>query len=223
MSTMSLILFDYDGVLADTLDDLVSIGQEVCNELGVMHTVTPHDLNILEVMSFSTYGRQLEVPESLVNEFVCRSLDKFAQKESPPEIFNGLADVIRELSASHVLGIVTTNSALNVNLFLAKHGLGNCFQVIYGVDTPGTKMEKISIAQIQFAAKNEAVFMIGDSLSDIRAAWEAGVISIAVGWGHQTLERLQNAKPHAVVHTPLEIKEVIAGLTGLTAIKDFPV
>ena len=207
---MSLILFDYDGVLADTLDDLISIGQAVCNELGVKHTVTSHDLNILEVMSFSNYGHQLGVPESLVDEFVRRCLDRFAQKESTPEIFVGLADVIRELSASHILSIVTTNSALNVNLFLAKHGLEDCFRVIYGVDTPGTKAEKISLAKKQFAAKNETVFMIGDSLSDIHAAREAGVHSVAVAWGHQTLERLQSENPDAIVHTPLEIKEVVA-------------
>ena len=212
MAIMSLILFDYDGVLADTLDDLISIGQAVCNELGVKHTVTQHDLNVLEVMSFSTYGKQLGVPDSLVDEFVRRCLDRFAQKESPPEIFDGLADVIRELSASHVLGIVTTNSTLNVNLFLVKHGLEDCFRVIHGVDTPGTKAEKISLAKKQFAAKNKPVFMIGDSLSDIRAAREASVISIAVAWGHQTLERLQSENPDVVVHTPLELKTVIARL-----------
>jgi len=209
---MSLILFDYDGVLADTLDDLISIGQAVCNELGVKRTVTSYDLNVLEVMSFSTYGKQLGVPASLVDEFVRRSLERFAQKESPPEIFEGLADVVRELSASHVLGIVTTNSVLNVNLFLARHGLTDCFRAIYGVDTPGTKAEKISRAKKQFAAKDEPVFMIGDSLSDIRAAREADVISIAIAWGHQTLERLQSENPDAVVHASKELKEVIGRL-----------
>lgn len=210
---MSLILFDYDGVLADTLDDLISIGQAVCNELGVHHTATPQDLNVLEVMSFATYGRQLEVPEPLIDEFVRRSLERFARKDSPPEIFDGLAEIIRELAASHVLGIVTTNSALNVNLFLAKHGLRECFQVIYGVETPGTKAEKISKAQKQFAAQHEPVLMIGDSLSDMRAAREAGVTSVAVSWGHQSLERLQSANPDAVVHIPLELKETVARLS----------
>ncbi|MGE5377761.1 MAG: HAD hydrolase-like protein [Bacteroidota bacterium] len=54
---MALILFDYDGVLADTLDDLVQSGQKACSQLGVKHGVTKDDLNNLEVMSFSSYGR----------------------------------------------------------------------------------------------------------------------------------------------------------------------
>ena len=63
---MSLILFDFDGVLADTLGDLLQFGQEACDELGVNHTATQDDLSSLEVMSFATYGQQLEVPDHLL-------------------------------------------------------------------------------------------------------------------------------------------------------------
>lgn len=177
---MALILFDFDGVLADTLDDLLQFGQAVCNELGVQHNATAQNLNALEAMSFATYGRQLEVPEPLVDEFVRRCLEKFASKDSPPAIFDGLADVVKKLSTRHGLGIVTTNSVQNVRLFLARHELEDCFRVIHGVDLPGTKAEKISRSQNQFGSENEAVFMVGDSLSDIRAAQEAGAFSIAV-------------------------------------------
>ena len=37
---MALILFDYDGVLADTLGDMILFAQQVCDELGVDHIVT---------------------------------------------------------------------------------------------------------------------------------------------------------------------------------------
>ncbi|MBL8098373.1 MAG: hypothetical protein JNK81_04285, partial [Anaerolineales bacterium] len=67
---MALILFDYDGVLADTLDDLIQFGQIACDRLNVKHMVTKDDLNNLEVMSFSTFGRACQVPEYLNDEFV---------------------------------------------------------------------------------------------------------------------------------------------------------
>ncbi len=206
---MSLILFDFDGVLADTLNDLLQFGQEACDELGVKHTATAHDLSSLEVMSFATYGRQLEVPEALVNEFVRRCLEKIAAKKFPPAIFAGLAEVVRALSASHVLGIVTTNSMQNVKMFLSAHGLEECFQVIHGIDSPGSKAEKISKARMQFSQQVE-VFMIGDAMSDIQAAQAASAQSIAVGWGHQSLERLVTAKPDYVVHAPTELLKVFA-------------
>ncbi|MBI5944584.1 MAG: HAD family hydrolase [Chloroflexi bacterium] len=205
---MSLILFDFDGVLADTLNDLLQFGQEVCDELGVKHTATAYDLSSLEVMSFATYGRQLEVPEALIDEFVRRSLEKVAAKKSPPAIFAGLADVVRKLSAKHVLGIVTTNSARNVNLFLAEHGLEDCFRVIHGIDSPGSKTEKILKAREQFSNQGEDTFMIGDSMSDIRSAKEASVQSIAVSWGHQSLERLVTLNPDYVVRSPMELLKI---------------
>lgn len=206
---MSLILFDFDGVLADTQGDLLQFGQEACDELGVKHTATIDDLNSLEIMSFATYGQQLEVPDHLVDEFVRRCLVKFGEKKSPPDIFKGLDEVVRELSARNTIGVITGNSSENVKAFLVRHGLSKQVRAIYGVDSPGSKAEKISLAQNQFAVKGEAVFMIGDSSSDIRAAKEANVKSIAVSWGHQSAETLIRAKPDYLVHSPKELHELI--------------
>lgn len=204
---MALIIFDYDGVLADTLDDLVHFGQQACDQLGVKHTVTQADLSNLEVMSFATYGRTCEVPEHLVDEFVKISLNLFAEKKSPPAIFDGMREVIQHISSQHKLAIVTTNSSQNVNLFLTQHGLSNLFHAVYGVDTPGSKAHKISLARERFG--EESVYMIGDALSDVRAAMEAGVASIAVTWGHQSLETLLRGEPDYVVNSPNSLIEVI--------------
>lgn len=206
---MALIIFDYDGVLADTLNDLIRFGQEACNRLGVNHVVTKNDLSNLEVMSFATYGRACEVPEHLIDEFVKISLNLFAEKESPPAIFEGLSEIIKRLFADHKLAVVTTNSSQNVHAFLNKHGLDSFFHAVYGVDTPGSKAHKISIARERFVNNGEAVFMIGDALSDVRAAKEAGVTSIAVTWGHQSLETLLRGAPDHVVNSPKSLIEVI--------------
>ena len=202
---MALILFDFDGVLAHTLNDLLQFGQEVCNDLGVQHYVVAEDLSTLEVMSFATFGRACEVPETLIDEVVRRCVGKVASKKSPPEIFAGLAQVVRDLSAKHVIGIVTTNTSQNVKAFLAQHKLENNIRAIYGLDQPGTKAEKISMARDQFSAAGEAVYMIGDAVSDIQSAKQASVKSIAVSWGHQSLDRLSNAGPDHVVHSAWEL------------------
>ncbi len=208
---MALIIFDYDGVLADTLDDLLQFGQEACNKLGVKHLVTKDDLNNLEVMSFASYGQACEVPEPLVDEFVQSCLKRFAEKKSPPAIFNGLSTIVRNFSFNNTLAIITTNSSQNVNAFLIEHGLDECIHAVYGVDIPGSKAQKISIARNQFSVdtKRKSVFMVGDSLSDISAAKEASVTSIAVTWGHQNLEQLLRGDPDYVVRSPHDLIEVI--------------
>jgi len=206
---MALVIFDYDGVLADTLDDLIHFGQAACNQLGVNHIVTKDDLSNLEVMSFATYGRACEVPEALIDEFVRISLDLFAKKASPPTIFNGVSEVIQHFSTNHKIAIVTTNSSQNVHAFLSQHGLDSLIHAVYGVDTPGSKAHKIALARERFVENGEAVFMIGDALSDVRAAKEAGVTSIAVTWGHQSVETLMRGEPDYVVNNPHELLQII--------------
>ncbi len=208
---MALIIFDYDGVLADTLDDLLKFGQAACNQLGVNHLVTKSDLEHLEVMSFASFGQAFGVPEPLVDEFVSICLGLFAEKQSPPAIFTGRSHVVRCLSIHHRLAIVTTNSSQNVDAFLVQHGLDGLFRAVYGVDTPGSKAQKISMARDRLLAnrEQEPVFMVGDSVSDILAAKEASATSVAVTWGHQSLEHLRRANPDYVVHSPHDLIEVI--------------
>ncbi len=208
---MALIILDYDGVLADTLSDLLRFGQEACNKLGVQHTVTKDDLNDLEIMSFASYGQACGVPEYLVDEFVKICLNLFAEKKSPPAAFTDLTHVIRHLSVNHTIAIITTNSSQNVNAFLVKHGLDHLVHAVYGVDSPGSKAQKISMARKRFLenGKQASVFMIGDSLSDVLAAKEASVTSIAVTWGHQSLEHLLRGNPDYVVSSPHNLIEII--------------
>ena len=209
--SMALIIFDYDGVLADSLEDLLQFGHEACNRLGIKHIVTKGDLNNLEVMSFASFGQACEVPEQLVDEFIKICLGSFAEKKSPPAIFPGLGDVVRHLSVNHRIAIVTTNSSQNVNAFLLKHSLYHLIHAVYGVDSPGSKAQKISIARARLleGARKESVFMVGDSLSDIYAAKEASVTSVAITWGHQSLEYLLRGNPDYVVTYPQDLIEVI--------------
>ncbi len=51
--------------------------------------------------------------------------------------------------------------------------------------------------------------MIGDSLSDILAAKEASVTSVAVTWGHQGLDILLRGNPNYVVSSPQDLSELI--------------
>ncbi len=146
-----------------------------------------------------------------LNEFVKICLNFFAEKETPPAIFTGLSRVIRHLSINHTLAIVTTNSSQNVKTFLVKHGLESLIHAVYGVDSPGSKAQKISMARNRLLenGKQESVFMVGDSLSDVLAAKEASVTSIAVTWGHQSLQNLLRGNPDHVVSSPQNLIEII--------------
>jgi phosphoglycolate phosphatase-like HAD superfamily hydrolase len=76
---------------------------------------------------------------------------------------------------------------------------------VFAVDQPGSKVEKILKAKSQLTAEADAVYYVGDAVSDIHAARQAVIKSVAVGWGHQSLAKLLKSQPDHIVHTPQEI------------------
>ena len=205
---MALILFDFDGVLADTLDNMLHFAEAVCVELGFNRIPTPADLDALETMSFVEYGKQLGIPPHLAGEFAARCLQRFIEKPRPPKIFAGMAQVIEQLSVRHALAIVTGNTTRAVENFLSENDIRQFVSAVFAVDQPGSKVEKILKAKSQLATDNNAVYYVGDAVSDIHAARQAEVKSVAVGWGHQSLGKLVNAQPDHIVHTSREIMEL---------------
>jgi phosphoglycolate phosphatase len=160
-------------------------------------------------MSFVEYGRQLGVPSYLVDKFVEGCFKRFGQRSRPPKIFEGMKQVVEQLSRNNTIAIVTGNTTQTIQNFLDAHGLHDCVRAIFAVDQLGSKPEKMLSAQRQLAKQNDATYLVGDAVSDIRAARDASVKSIAVSWGHQSLNKLMDARPDYLVHSPRELLELL--------------
>ena len=206
---MAIILFDFDGVLADTLDDLLNFAREVCAQLGLPRNPTPADLEVLDTMSFVDYGQQLKLPPQYIDAFVSQCLQRFNQRSRPPEIFEGMRQVITEAARHNTIAIVTGNTTPTVNEFLKENNLREHIKLIIGVEQKGTRPEKIERALRELGQGEKAAYMVGDAVSDIRAARETSTKSIAVGWGHQSPARLMTAAPDYLVDSPQELLELL--------------
>jgi phosphoglycolate phosphatase-like HAD superfamily hydrolase len=100
-----------------------------------------------------------------------------------------------------------------IRRFLEKHQVAHCFWQIAGIDQPGNKREKIQAIR-QTVSLSLPTVMIGDAVSDIQAAREAGAVSIAVSWGHQDRNKLLEAQPDFIADHPRDILTFIR--TNLT-------
>jgi phosphoglycolate phosphatase len=207
-----VIIFDFDGVLADTLDDMLHYARQVCEQLGVACQPTRKDLDALDHMSFDEFGRQLGVPERKISEFTRRNLQLFSSPQRPPRIFDGLRQVVAQLAQTHKLGIVTGNISEAVWNFLRVYGLAQHVQIVLDADAEGTRAEKIARAAASLGQAGSRVYVIGDAVSDVRAARQAGALSVAVTWGHQSRAKLEGAAPDYVVGSPEELLQLFAGL-----------
>lgn len=201
----NIVVFDFDGVLADTLDEMLHIAGMVCEKMGYPCNPSPRDLNALDRMEFIELGRQLGVPEDRAQEFVERTFRLFCSRPVPPQIFPGMREVVVELAKGSKIGILTGNTFQVVDRFLETNDLSAAIAVVMSADSPGNRSMKLKRIVSQLRQTEGKAFLVGDAVSDVYVAREEAVTSIAVTWGHQSEAKLRSAGPDHLVHTPQEL------------------
>ncbi|MGZ6346727.1 MAG: HAD family hydrolase [Anaerolineales bacterium] len=214
MNNKFLIAFDYDGVLADSLDHNLLVAEQACRHLGLSLFPTQKDIEQLENMSFKDIGRQIKVPENQIKDFTDFIFDRLEREPNTLSIFEGIAELLLQLSKQHTLVVVTTNTQKVVERFLNKHGLEKCFARIMGDEWQGSKHEKIIQAAQQFNFEKHSVYLAGDTISDIREARLAGINSIAVSWGYQSRSKLLEESPNFFADTPQDILDIFEAISS---------
>ncbi len=209
-----MIVFDFDGVLADTLEDMLQITRTVCTELGCPCEPSAADLDALENMSFAELGKQLGVPADKVSEFVERTFRLFIARPAPPRIFPGMREVVIKLAPISRIGILTGNNSAVVNRFIEFHNLSSYIDRVFAEDAPGTRPEKLGRLVSILGKPESKAYLVSDAVSDIRAARQASVTSIAVTWGHQSEPKLLRENPGHLVRSPQELLQVLLEHAG---------
>jgi phosphoglycolate phosphatase len=205
-----LAIFDYDGVVVDSLDTNLQIAARACQKVGCPVHPTQADIEQLENIAFDDFGRQLGVPENKIPEFTGIVFDLLAQNTISPPIFPGIKTVIHKLKRKSHLAVITTNVKTAVDRVLEGGGLRNEIDLVLGAEQNGSKSEKICQAMAVFNVSSSFTYMIGDGVSDIREAHKAGVNSIAVNWGYHPAEKLLQASPGFMVYTPEDIMAIVS-------------
>lgn len=203
------VILDFDGVLALSLPDMLAFGAAACAELGHDRQPTRADLDALERMEFDDYGRQLGLPDTLLPAFTARCLELFGARPEPPAIVRGMAEAVKALAAAGRVGIVTGNGAATVRAFLSRHGLEQAVGALRTIEQAGSRAEKIGALAAELRDGPGPLYMVGDAVSDVRSGRQAGAITVAVAWGHQSLARLQAAGADHSVATPAHLVALV--------------
>lgn len=204
-----IFIFDFDGVLAHSLPHMLEFARQACRELGYPMQPSPADLDALERMEFSEFGRQLGLPADKIDAFVQRCIGLFNALEDPLPIFAGMREALLSLSELAEIAIITGNSQKTVQRFLRAHHLDGAVDLILSTENPGGRAEKIFSVIEALQGSPDNTYMIGDAVSDIRAARQAGVRSVAVCWGHQSREKLVAEKPDHLAEAPEDLLMLI--------------
>lgn len=188
------IVFDLDGTLVETAPDLMG----TLNTLLVREGLPPLPLararnligqgaRALLARGFAEAGEPLDPArlEALFSDFLPHYLGRIAHESRP---FDGVPEALDKLAGDGARLAVCTNkpTALSVALLRAL-GLEHRFAAIVGPDAaPAAKPDaRHLITAIQLAGGEvPRAVMVGDSVSDARAARNAGVPLVLVSFGY---------------------------------------
>ncbi|MBW4685917.1 MAG: HAD-IA family hydrolase [Komarekiella atlantica HA4396-MV6] len=207
--TQKVIIFDFDGTIADTVDALVSIANRLAVDFGYKQ-ITPEQLGFLknltsrEIIKYSGVSL-LKIP-FLVKKVKAELKNKIPELKPIPGIQEALIELQTE---GYKLGIITSNSQDNVIQFLTINNLAHLFDFIYSGITIFGKTTIINNVLRQKQLKSQEVIYVGDETRDIEASKKANIQVIAVTWGFNSLEVLARQNPDFLIRQPSELLEVI--------------
>jgi len=205
-----LLCFDYDGVIVDSFDSLLSVCVEAQAALGHGRAPTPADFRTIENLTFEELGRVIGLPDNKLASY-CDSIFELQQKEWKTLPFPGIVDVLSELATQHTLAVVTSSQGKVVAAALNEFGLGTAITAVTGGESGASKAARIARLRAVHAAAGEATLMIGDTVGDIRAGREAGVLTAAVTWGFQPRDLLLKEAPDCLLDHPKELLSIARG------------
>ena len=203
-----VIIFDFDGTLADTIDILLSITNRLSAEFGFKSATKEElaqlsNLNSWQILQYSGISI-FKFP------LLIRRLKAELHSEVPNiQLFPGIKEVLLELKKrGFQLGIITSNSRENVLGALEKNGLQDTFTFIYSGSTFGKHKVINKWLRIE-NIHTEKVVYVGDEIRDIDAAKKTGIKVIAVGWGFNSPQALAAQNPNFLIKRPQELIEII--------------
>lgn len=220
MKKPEMVLIDVDGTLVDSVPDLAYCVDEMLKALDM--PVRGEE----RVRHWVGNGVERLVRRGLVNDLNGEPDDALFEKAMP--IFNalyaentskrsclypGVKQALDFLSTTDVkIGCVTNKAAQFTLPILKDLGIADYFEIVICGDTLAKKKPDplpLLHAAEQLAVQPENSLMLGDSMSDVKAARAAGFSIICMSYGYNHGEDIRDYHPDAVVDRMDEIKQLI--------------
>ena len=210
-----LIIFDLDGTLINTIDDLGQACNHALSACGFpTHTIEDYPrlvgngINKLIERALPEQHRN-ETTVLRLREYFVPFYDKHNCDLTRP--YNGIPELLKALKAAgHTLAVASNKYQAATEKIVA-HFFPNTFDVVLGerVGVPRKPDPQIVwdiIHRLSPLASNlSPIYYVGDSLVDAATARAADLPFVACTWGFCTKEQLQTAQPNYMVSHPSEI------------------
>jgi phosphoglycolate phosphatase len=198
-----LILWDFDGTLADTF----AVAWQTYNALAAEHGWKPvEDANALRGLTARAFLKRQGISLVQLPAVVKHFLRAERRHMESVKVFAGLPEVLRALKGQgRRLGVLSSNSGENIRACLRANDVLDVFDFVIGYPRLFGKARALRRLLRREGGRPEEWLYVGDEVRDVVAAQKAGLDVAAVTWGFQTAELLRRYNPDYLVGEPGQI------------------
>jgi phosphoglycolate phosphatase len=218
MKSPGAAIFDLDGTLLDTLDDLADSANEALaaanlpvHPVDAYRTFVGDGIHMLVQRILPANRCDDETVAQVLALYRAAYGRRWNNRTRP---YPAIPEALHELSFKPVKLAVLSNKPQKFTELCINHHLpGNPFHILYGqrenVPRKPDPAGALEIAKA-FQVHPEEVVFIGDSKTDMDTATAAGMRAIGVSWGFRPVEELKAHGAEMIVDHPAEILKLFA-------------
>jgi phosphoglycolate phosphatase len=192
MSKFSTVIWDLDGTLADSVEDIAAAANRVLEAAGLEPLPSSH----VRKMIGEGAGKLLD------RAFAARGISEYDRESaydlflrhyrenscSHTALYPGVASVLDTFRKEGLVQGICTNKPHQISVdILQQLGIETYFGAVVGGDSTAKRKPHplpLSSCIEQLGADTGAVLMVGDSVTDVGAAKACGVAVAVVSWGY---------------------------------------
>ncbi len=213
MKYIDLIIFDLDGTLVDSRDDIANAVNFTLKKIGLK------EKSIAEITSYIGTGVEDLIRKSLGNKqeaFLTKALSVFEEyyrKHSTDNsvLYPNVKEILEYFNNKRKT-IVTNRNYEFALIALNKLGIQDYFEDVIGGDDIGCMKPSscpLDRSMKRLNANREKAIIVGDMDIDIVAGKTAGIITCGVTYGIGEKEDIIKAKPDFIIDDIIDLKSII--------------
>lgn len=203
----ALLIWDFDGTLADSLLFGLELYNRLAATLGCRPITDPQAVRHLPARQFlRQHGISLWRLPRLVRRFHAET----AAHAADIRLYPGIPDVLAALHRAGIhMGILSSNSEANIRTTLQANAAEGYFDFVVSCPRLFRKGRLLRRLIRRNGIARDRVLYIGDEVRDIIAARQAHVPVAAATWGFHAEPLLRRAQPDYLLTSPVQLGDVL--------------
>ena len=209
MKPYDLIVFDWDGTLMDSAALIAESMQAACRGLGVEPPSTADARHVIGMSMLAAVRHAVpHLPESDFPSLFEQYRQHYLARESELRPFDGVSELLSGLEQEgRLLAVATGKPRVGLERAFLATGFKRHFVATRCADESRPKPAPDMLQHLMDVSgvERERTLMIGDTSHDLQMALNAGVDAVAVTYGAQPRETLENHPARAYLDSVSEL------------------